>query len=459
MHPLTKRHSRERGAMIVQMAVASIAFLALAALAVDWGIKLIARTEAQRSADAGALAGAVSLAFDGAADPAETAKESARAYALVNNVFGEPPDVDLAKNDVKLITCPPPNGGAGTTCVQVDVYRNQLRKNPLPTFFSRLVGVTDQGVQATATAKVLSADTTDCLRPWAVIDRWDEFDGTEPDDPDLDFCTGGTCGAPSTFDMWADGKGPGKIPQENDRYVPPAADGSSPGTGYRVPEDVGKRFALKVGANETMTSGWGLALDLPRADTQSGGGGEGAYGPNIIDCNRVPVRIADPAVACPVDSKVLTGYADKVLWAGRGCLLVQPGNMSGGTGSPTNKNVEELILRDANAQWGGLTPEGAPIINDSCCSTSPRIVPVAIVDVNKFFEQDPSGGGGVVRIVNMFGFFIEGMGDFNKTTGAITLNKNGDAVIGRLMKFSGSGSGKVKLNEAASWSKIIVLVR
>ena len=59
MKPVTNRRRGERGAMIIQAAVASIAFLALVSLAVDYGIKLIARTQAQAAADSGAISTAL----------------------------------------------------------------------------------------------------------------------------------------------------------------------------------------------------------------------------------------------------------------------------------------------------------------------------------------------------------------------------------------------------------------
>ena len=457
MHVLRERHHGETGAMIVQMAIATIAFIALAGVAFDWGIKLMARTEAQRSADAGALAGAISLAFDEAAtlDALETlAKQTARGYAVANTVFGEAPDVDLAQNDVQIIECPEPGGGPGTKCVQVDVYRNQERNNALPAFLTRIVGVSDQGVKARAVAKVLNGDTTDCLRPWAVIDRWDEHKGTEPDYPayDPDFCTSG-CGGdgPSTYDKYSDGKGQAP-PQENDLYVPPATDGSSAGTGYRVPEDIGKRIALKVQANDSISSGWGLALDLPRSDTTNMGAS--AYGDNILSCSGIDVTINDPAVPCPVDANELGSWAEKVEWAGKGCVKVQTGTMQG----PTSSNVDALVALDGDAIWG-TTEDGTEGVVDSAFSASPRIVPVAIADVDGYLALNPSGSGGVVRIVNIFGFFIEGMGDYNDKTGDMELKNGGKAVIGRLMKFAGSGSGKINLHNSATYSKIIVLVR
>jgi hypothetical protein len=121
-------------------------------LAVDYGIKLIARTEAQRAADAGALAGAISLAFDGSADLTESgiAKRSAHGFALANSVFGEAPDVNIT-SDINFIECPEPDGGPGTTCIRVDVPQSGARQH-VAHVFSRLI-VCRPGVQATATQR------------------------------------------------------------------------------------------------------------------------------------------------------------------------------------------------------------------------------------------------------------------------------------------------------------------
>ena len=118
------------------------------------------------------------------------AKRNARGFAVANNVFGQAPAVDIT-NDVTFPVCPPPDGGPGTTCVRVDVYRNYERGNSLPSFFSRIVGVTEQGVKATATAKVLTGTQTECLRPWVVIDRWDEFGPIQFPAADPEWCQGG----------------------------------------------------------------------------------------------------------------------------------------------------------------------------------------------------------------------------------------------------------------------------
>ena len=43
-----------------------------------------------------------------------------------------------------------------------------------------------QGVRATATAQIVTGNHTDCLKPWAILDRWDEYNaaGGEPDYPE-----------------------------------------------------------------------------------------------------------------------------------------------------------------------------------------------------------------------------------------------------------------------------------
>ena len=54
----------ERGFSFVFVGLGFMAFLAATTLAIDVGMFMTARSQAQNSADAGALAGAVSLAFN-----------------------------------------------------------------------------------------------------------------------------------------------------------------------------------------------------------------------------------------------------------------------------------------------------------------------------------------------------------------------------------------------------------
>src|SRR5712691_7366461 len=172
MHILGSRRSSERGAVVIQVAVCLIALLAFTAFVVDYGVMWASRGQAQNAADAGALAGAISLAYESWTDLAN-AKTKASEVAKQNVVWGAQPDVQLA--DVTFPLCPPGAPGAPDACVKVDVFRNQARGNSLPMFFGNLVGVSNQGVRATATSQIVAADTTNCLKPWAIVDRWDEF--------------------------------------------------------------------------------------------------------------------------------------------------------------------------------------------------------------------------------------------------------------------------------------------
>lgn len=446
MHSSARRENRcERGAVLVHVAVAMIGLLALVALAVDYGVKVVARGQAQNAADAGALAGAVALSFDDPSDLTDTgpAKLSAHRYALANTVWGQSPDVDIT-TDVTFPTCPD-----GTdTCVRVDVYRNQQRGNALPTFLTRLIGVTGQGVRATATAQVRTGNATDCLRPWAVVDRWDEFEAPDPDypGPDPDF------NPSSTFDKY-DTRTP-----EPDLYVPPSA--TSSGTGFTATGDFGRQFGLKTDApgNTTVSSGWFRSLDLPRTDTQNLGGS--AYGANIVSCNGYPVAIASPETVCPSDSSQISTLQEKIYWAARGCVRVQTGVIQG----PTISGIEEIYDRDPDAHWDQSLNGGRGGVAGGCCSPSPRIVPVAVMDVDQYLAVDPSGSGGVVKLVNIFGFFIEGMGDVD-ANGNILFNPSdpmrpqNKVVIGRLMTLPGLATGSSTLDEDASFLKTILLVR
>jgi Putative Flp pilus-assembly TadE/G-like len=432
------RQSAERGAVIIQMAVCLLVLLAFSAFVVDYGVMWASRGHAQTAADAGALAGAISLAFDSGTDFAG-AKLKARLVALQNGVWDAAPDVQLS--DITFPPCPPGAPGLPDTCVKVDVFRNQRAGgNPLPMFFGNLVGVTNQGVRATATAQIVAGDTVDCLKPWAVVDRWDEFapGGPEPDypNPDPDF------GPTSTYDKYSDGKG-NNPPQENDYYKPASA--TDNGTGFRLPYDEGLRYAIKVGDNSmSVSSGWFRAIRLPRLDGQNGAS---TYKDNIESCNGLPSSFAAPETVCPAN----IGQDDMAYWAARGCYAVETGNMVG----PTGQGITDLINRDSGASYDAANKQIVGS-NYNPATKSPRVVPIGVMNIDQYLAQDASGSNPVVRLENIYGFFIEGMGDV-AADGSMTLKANGKSVIGRIMTIPATGSGR--LTNSSSFLRSIILVR
>ena len=149
----------ERGAILIQVAVAILVLSAFAMFVVDYGVLWVSRNQAQNAADAGALAGAVALAFDDFDDRADTgpAKQAAQSFALANEVFGEDADVDIA-TDVRFYRRRPGRFPGRMRRRQLHSCRRLPHPGRAATrcrrVFGWLVGVLDQGVRATATAQV-----------------------------------------------------------------------------------------------------------------------------------------------------------------------------------------------------------------------------------------------------------------------------------------------------------------
>jgi hypothetical protein len=435
------RRSSEHGAVVIQAAVCMMALLAFSAFVVDYGVMWASRGQAQNAADAGALSGAIALAFDSPTDFAG-ARTKAQVMAKQNWVWGQAPSVLLT--DITFPPCPPGAPGLPDTCVKVDVFRNQTRGNALPIFFANLVGVSSQGVRSTATAQIITGDMTDCLKPWGIVDRWDEFNGAHaehnyPTSVDPDF------NGASTYDMYSDGKG-GAPPQENDYYVPPSA--TATGTGWRLPADEGRQFAVKADGANTISSGWFMEIKLPRLDGDWNGGN--TYRNNIETCGGLPYAVADPGIACPAD----ISQSDAPYWASKGCFGVK----TGGTVGPTRMGIETLIAKDPGASYNTSTKT---IVGSTFSppTRSPRVVPIGAMDIADYLARNPTGSTGTVRLANIYGYFIEGMGDVDKNTGVMTPNPAGKAVLGRIMTIPALATGSSPLPASASFLRTIILVR
>jgi Putative Flp pilus-assembly TadE/G-like len=404
----------QRGAVLIMVVVAMVALLALCAFVVDYGVMWVSRGQAQTAADAAAMTGVMALSFESATDA--VAKDKSVAVARANSIWGTQPNV--AAGDIYIEGCPPTLGWAPATCVRAEVFRNQGR-SPLPTMFGPLVGVTSQGVRATATARAISANSANCLRPWVVADKW------------LESAAGGWT-QQSLYEPPAD------------VYTPPSA--TSSGTGFSNkdangnPVDAGLQLSLKLAHSGppatpgTLTAGWSMAVDLPNASVP-------AYASNISGCTTATVGIAAPGEQClTVDPS-------------RGCLDVFTGAQTGPVANP-NGALAQLIATDSGASWSG----GAVI--NSNAALSPRVVPVAVFDPALYISQGYNGTQGIIKIVNILGFFIEG-----KCSATfyhepyLDCSNNGNDIVGRLVSYPGlvsAGSGTVA---GAAFGQVIVLVR
>ncbi len=411
-----RRYRSERGAVLIHVGVALIGLLGFCALSVDYGIMWTARRQAQNSADAAALAGAVSLAFVDRTDT-NRARMAAKAAGEANEVWGQAPNID-PQADITIGPCPPGITNSLDLCVRADVYRNQQR-DPLPTFFARILNIFDQGVRATATARVLVGNSASCMRPWALTDKW--YDLVDTDNP---------IEATPTWTLedryeryYQNGPNRGQLmPGPVDCYRAALTNFQGPYmnscpdsvgvTSFQVPQDVGTRVRMKSGnPNQALTAGWFFPIDLPRANGPISGGDR--YRENIATCNSLPVNIGD------------------LLWT-------EPGNMIG----PTNQGVSQLVAQDPNAFWNGTDVVGGSFGTNN----SPRIVPIPIFNIEAYHFQDKTSGRFQVQVTNILGFFVEQM--------------QGQDVTGILLPYRAQfNPGAATVNDTNAFLYSVVLVR
>jgi len=162
---------KERGATITIVAVSLVAMLSMMALAIDIGYLFKGRNDAQRAADAAALAGA--SAFRDFPDPNQTstqteAHDRAMEYASRNSVLGTPIDTS---SEVTVTLFP------ADRKVRVIIQRASVGL-----WFAKIFGLNSTSLAAKAAAHVSTATTTtDCVKPVAIRDLWNEVNTTTQD--------------------------------------------------------------------------------------------------------------------------------------------------------------------------------------------------------------------------------------------------------------------------------------
>jgi hypothetical protein len=270
-----------------------MSFFAATTLAIDVGLFMTARAQAQNSADAAALAGAGALVYNSFTDrtPGGPAVQSAISTGLRNKVIGG--NVSINPADVTF-----PLGPTGRNDrVQVWVYRTTARGNQIPTLIGPVFGINDFDINATATAEAAPANAMTCVKPFTVPDKWVE--NTNP-----------PWTQNSTFDRY-DNKG--NLLPNADVYIPPSATHST-----WTEADAGTPFILRAGSGNniepTFYYSWKMPLDT---------GGD-FYRDNISGCNTSTIGLNQP-------------------------MVQEPGNMVG----PTTQGVQLLLDQDPTAYWDG----------------------------------------------------------------------------------------------------------
>jgi hypothetical protein len=323
------------------------------------------------------MAAAASLGFVDSGDQAH-ARAAAMEVALVNPVWGEPADV--TPGDVTF-GCPSNSlsGGSGL-CTRVDVFRNQARGNPLPTLFASMVGVTAQGVRATATAETLFSNTASCVKPMAVLDRWVEA-GSGPWDPD------------DTFDRYAPLPAAlGTLVPNPDSYVPatPGANGSGfdlsdPDAGYGRQLRLARRL---TGHPDAANWYFPVQLDCP------------GNVPGSIECFTWNILNCSPQVVAP--GAVIQAH-------GGGFVDINGVNQLAVA-------LDSLRASDALASWDPGANGGRGGIAGGCmasgdCAVSPRLIALPVIDPDAWGYQTAASHPGdvhpTVNVTRVVGLFID----------------------------------------------------
>jgi Flp pilus assembly protein TadG len=162
------RNSRHGGVLVLS-ALLIVALLGLTAFAIDIGYLCVAKSQAQRSADAAVLAGAWELIDENVAaggTSAATLETNARAlasqYAGLNEVCGDAPA--LASSDIEVGYIANPfdrsspmvfNQPANNNAVRVRVRRTSSQNGEVSLFFARALGTNSHSVEAEATAVLM----------------------------------------------------------------------------------------------------------------------------------------------------------------------------------------------------------------------------------------------------------------------------------------------------------------
>jgi hypothetical protein len=312
------------------------------------------------------------------------------------------------------------------------IARRRTHGKPLETIFGRLFNLDEQGVKATATAEVLYGSSAQCVRPWAIPDKWKENQTPDWDQYDtFDRYDDNGVLIPGTIDPF----GPGDYyeragPIEDSLLIPP----KETGTGFVNGDindsgDYGRQFTLKQGdPHDNLQPGW----YFPVVICSTGGDAYREAIDGTCSCN---VTITPPVT-----------------------LDQEPGGMVG----PTDQGVRALILQDEDAYWYDPDGDNGPVrgvVKGGCsdtnsCNTitglSPRVVPIPVFDPD-VYDSIERNGRDTVDIVKLVGFFIEGLVNAGEP--------GGDSVFGRLMDYPTEANGGTQPPDGSSFLVSIALVR
>lgn len=355
-----------RGATAVFVAVALAALLGMVALAVDVGMLMKVRADAQRAADAAALAGAQD--FMTGSDPQAVkgaALNHALEYASRNYVgwkYVDTSGVIVIDSGARYV------GNTPEVYVQVmpdtQKVRVFIRRSTTATWFGHMLGIDFVPITVKAAAQAVNAGTGKCVKPFALPDIWKEGNAAEdwvttPQNqlPDIGP-KGKTNGGGKDTEQWGYDSGSDTYVRYGDGTLTDPSQWTGLGSAFRNSDaffydnpstyqttgtyyykDYGRPITIKATDPTTSPSPsyfypfvMGKDSSNPSAYDGAPAANSGAnwYSWNISHCNPVGVNIVDPQV-------LDTTTAD----------TTKPGNMV----QKTAKGLDSLVSQDSLACW------------------------------------------------------------------------------------------------------------
>ena len=335
----------ERGMSFAFVGIGLMTFMAATALAVDVGMFMTARTQAQTSADSAALSGVTALVYNSWTDrtAAGPAVQSAMSTAAQNTVMNGA--VSVQPTDVTF-----PNDPFGQpNRVKVDVYRTAGRSNPVTTLLGSLLGHSTIDIAATATAEAAPAGGMTCVKPFIIPDKWQELTN-----PPFDMNN-------STYDHY-----------DNQGNVLNPADTYDPTQGYSM-ADKGTLLILRAGSGNNIQPTFYYSWSMPGNTTGEIGGDW--YRDNIARCNTTVIERGEVAIQ-------------------------EPGNLMG----PTVQGLQDLWDLDPTAYWQSDASGGHYV---SSMNPSPRVFPIPLYNPNDYDLGKKTGRNATLNVSGFIGFFLE----------------------------------------------------
>lgn len=164
MKNATRKLNRERGAVMIWVALFMMVMLGFVAIGVDAAKLAATRTQLQNAADGAALAGASGINFETGVLDVDSATVRARYTALQNEAFVDGPEpVQVLVSDVIV--------DQAARTVKVTVRRDGTIGQRIATYVAQVLGITAIDMTADATAKVDPTDKVcEGLLPMAPVE-------------------------------------------------------------------------------------------------------------------------------------------------------------------------------------------------------------------------------------------------------------------------------------------------